>query len=128
VLDALLDRRDVLARHDAALDRVDELEVRATRLERLELEHDVAVLAATTRLLDELALDLVAGLADRLAVRGLRLARRGLGAELALHPGDDDLEVQLAHAGDDRLARLLVGAHAERRGFLRKAPQRDAHL
>jgi hypothetical protein len=49
-------------------------------------------------------------------------------AEFALHAVDDDLEVQLAHAGDDGLARFLVGAHAERRVFLRQAPQRHAHL
>ena len=36
--------------------------------------------------------------------------------------------MQLAHAGDDRLARLLVGTHAERGVFLRQAPERDAHL
>ncbi len=34
---------------------------------------------------------------------------------------DDDLEVQLAHAGDDGLAGLLVGADAERRIFVRPA-------
>jgi hypothetical protein len=36
--------------------------------------------------------------------------------------------MQLAHAGDDRLARLLVRAHAKRRVFLREAIERDAHL
>ena len=36
--------------------------------------------------------------------------------------------MQLAHAGDDRLAGFLVGAHAKRRIFLREAIQRDAHL
>jgi len=41
---------------------------------------------------------------------------------------DDDVEVQLAHAGDDGLARLLVGADAERRVFLGEALQREAHL
>ena len=67
-------------------------------------------------------------LLERLAVGDLRLADRCLDAELALHAVDDDLEVQLAHAGDDRLAGLLVGAHAERRVFLREAAERDAHL
>ena len=54
------------------------------------------------------------GLADRLAVGDLRLADVRLDVEFALHAVDDDLKVQLAHAGDDRLARLLVGTHAER--------------
>ena len=56
-----------------------------------------------------------------LAVRHLRLADVGFDAELALHAVDDDLQVQLAHAGNDGLARLFVGVHAERRVFLRQA-------
>ena len=67
-------------------------------------------------------------LADRFAIRDLRRADVRLDAELALHAVDEDLEVQLAHAGDDRLARLLVGAHAKRRVFLRETIERDAHL
>ncbi len=96
-------------------------------LVRLHLEPHVAVLAAAARLLDELAFDF-RRLADRFAIRHLRRADVGLDAELALHPVDQDLEVQLAHAGDDRLARFFVGAHAERRVFLRQAIERDAHL
>ena len=41
---------------------------------------------------------------------------------------DDDLEVQLAHPADDRLPRLRVRAHAERRVLLRELRERDAHL
>ena len=87
----------------------------------------MAVLAAAAGLADELAflLDLAA---DGLAVGDLRLADVGLDLELALHAVDDDLQVQLAHAGDDGLAGLLVGADAERRVFLREALQREAHL
>jgi hypothetical protein len=47
-------------------------------------------------------------LADRLAVGHLRLADVGLDLELATHAVDEDVEVQLAHAGDDGLAGLLV--------------------
>ena len=57
VFDTLLDRRDELARHHTALDDVDELEVRAARLQRFQLEHDVTVLTTTTGLLDELLRD-----------------------------------------------------------------------
>ena len=39
-------------------------------------------------------------------------------------PVDDDLEVELAHAGDDRLAGLLVGVHAEGRVFFGELLQR----
>ena len=54
-------------------------------------------------------------LGDGLAVRHLRLADGGDDAELALHAVDEDLEVQLAHAGDHGLAGLFVGANAEGR-------------
>src|SRR4029453_8793608 len=112
----LLDGRDEFARHRAALDRIDELEALAREV-GLHLEPDVTVLAATARLLDELAflLDL---LLDRFAIRDLRRPDVRLDAELALHPVDQDLEVQLAHPRDDRLARLPVGAQRERRAFL----------
>src|SRR5690606_10268253 len=66
-LDTLVHRGDVFARNHTALDGVDEL-VATTGLERLELEHHVTVLTATARLLDELAFDFVAGLADGFAV------------------------------------------------------------
>ena len=125
--DALVHGWDELARHHAALDRVDEL-VALARLLRLQLQHHMAILATTARLLDELAFDLVAGLADGLAVGHLRLAHGRLHAELALHPVHQDLQVQFAHAGDDRLPRLFIGAHAERRIFLCQPAQRDAHL
>ena len=57
---------------------------------------------------------------DRLAVGDLRLADVGADLELAHQAVDDDLEVQLAHAGDDRLAGLLVGADPEGRILLRQ--------
>ncbi len=68
------------------------------------------------------------GLAGGLAIRDLRLADVRLDLELAQQPVDDDLEVQLAHAGDDRLAGLLVRTHAERRVLLGELRQRVAEL
>ena len=50
------------------------------------------------------------------------------GAELALQAVDDDLEVELAHAGDDRLGSLLVEADDEGRVFHRERVERDAEL
>src|SRR3712207_7750767 len=61
---------------------------------------------------------LLDGLADRLAVGDLRLADVGLDLELAPHAVDEDLQVQLAHARDDRLAGLLVEADLEGRVLL----------
>jgi hypothetical protein len=66
--------------------------------------------------------------AHRLAVGDLRAADVGLDVVLALHPVDEHLEVQLAHAGDLGLAGLLVGLHAERRVLLGEAAERDRHL
>ena len=57
-----------------------------------------AVLTATTGLADVALLDLLDRLRDRLAVRDLRLADVRVDVELAHHPVDEHLEVQLAHA------------------------------
>ena len=76
----------------------------------------VAVLTAAAGLTDESTLALGRG-GERFLVGDLRLADARLDAELALEAIDDDLEMQLAHAGDDHLAGLLVGADAERRIF-----------
>ena len=66
--------------------------------------------------------------ADRLAVGHLRLADVGLDLELAAHAVDQDLQVQLAHAGDDRLAGLLVVLDLEGRVLLGELLDRDAQL
>jgi hypothetical protein len=89
---------DEFLRDRAAHDLVDDLDALALHV-RLELDDDVAVLALAARLADELALAL-GGLGDRLAVGDLRLAGGGLDLELALHAVADDLEVELAHAGE----------------------------
>src|SRR3546814_1428117 len=67
-------------------------------------------------------------LADGLAVGDLRLADIGLDVELAPHAVDEDVQVQLTHAGDDGLAGLFVGMHAERRVLLCQTPQGHAHF
>src|SRR5262249_58418855 len=105
-------RADVLLRDLAADDLVDELVARAL-LARLDVDDGVAVLAAAARLADELPVDALHRLGDRLAVGDLRPADVRVDVELALEAVDDDLEVQLAHAGDQRLAGLLVRADAE---------------
>ena len=89
---------------------------------RLHLDHDMAVLAATTGLAHELAF-LLDRFADRFAVGNLRLADVGFDVELALHAVNEDFQVQLAHAGNDGLAGFFVGTHAEGRIFLRQTAQ-----
>ena len=64
----------------------------------ISMQH-VAVLAVAAGLLDVLALAAATFFADRLAVRDLGLADVALDLELALEAVDDDLEVELAHAG-----------------------------
>ena len=58
------------------------------------------------------------GRPKRLAVGDLRPADVRVDRELAHQAVDDDLEVELAHAGDQGLAGLVVGADAERRVLL----------
>src|SRR5690606_26099551 len=83
-LNTLVHRGNVFARNHTALDGVHELIAAAGR-QGLELQHDVAVLTATARLLDELAFDFFAGLADGFAVGDLGLAHVRFHAELTTH-------------------------------------------
>ena len=120
------DRLDVFARDGAADDLVDEL-VAAPLLARLELDDGVAVLAAAAGLADEAAVALGCA-ADRGAVGDLRLADVGGDVELAHHAVDEHVEVQLAHAGDERLGGLRVRLDAEGRVLLGQALEGDRQL
>ena len=90
--------------------------------------HDVAELALAAGLAHEPRLDLVRFLAHGLAVGDLRLADVGVDRELALEAVDDDVEVQLAHAGDDGLAGLVVVLHDERGVLVGELRQPGAEL
>jgi hypothetical protein len=68
------------------------------------------------------------GMARGLTVGDLRLADVAVDVELTTETVDDDLEVQLAHAGDDGLAGLLVGVDLEGRVLLGELGEADAHL
>src|SRR5439155_8755302 len=81
VLDAGVDRGDVLLRDRAAGDLVDEL-VATPGAGRLEAYDHVAVLAPTAGLPDVAHLDLLDGQGDRLAVGHLGLAHVGVDPEL----------------------------------------------
>ena len=87
----------------------------------------MAVLALAAGLADEPAVALGRA-ADGLAVGDLRLADVGGDLELADHAVDEHVEVQLAHAGDERLAALLVRLDAEGRVLLGEALEGDAEL
>ena len=66
--------------------------------------------------------------ADRLPVGDPRPADVGRDLELADHAVDEDVQVQLAHAGDAGLAGLLVGVDAEGRVFLGQALEGQGQL
>ena len=63
------------------------------------------------------------GLGDGLLVRDLRSADIRLDAELAQKAIDDDLQMELTHAGDDGLARFLVRVGLEGGVFLASLPR-----
>src|SRR5512140_3850050 len=104
--DPLLDGRHIHPRNRAADDLVDELEP-LPLLRRLDGDPDVTVLAATAGLAD-VASFLLHLARDRLAVGDLGPPDVRLDLELAQQAVDDDLEVELAHPGNDGLPRLIV--------------------
>src|SRR5215211_572421 len=125
LLDALVHAGDVLPGDDAADDLVLELVSRGIGVfEMLGVDDRMPVLAAATGLPDEPALDALDPLADGLAVGDLRTPDVRVHPELAQQPIDDDLQVQLTHAGDDGLSRLLVAAHGEGRILLGETLER----
>ncbi len=122
LLHALVDCGTEPVRDHAADDLVDELVADVT-FERL--DHDVAVaeLAAPTGLL--LVATVGARLRlDRLDVRDARLVQLHLDAEPSLRPLDRNLDVDLAHAGEQLLPGLLVAAQPQRRILLTETPKR----
>ena len=87
----------------------------------------MAVLALAAGLADEAAVALRLA-ADGLAVGDLRPADVRRDLELADHAVDDDVEVQLAHAGDEGLAALRIRLDPEGGVLLGQALEGDAHL
>ena len=126
LFDAGLDRLRPLLAQALTLDLPVELEARAAR-QRLEIGDDVTPLPLAAGLADVPALGLDR-LGDGLAIGDLWTPDVGSHFELPPHPVDDDLEVQLTHARDQRLRRLGIGVNAESRILLREARERERHL
>src|SRR3989338_1293948 len=128
---ALLHRRNVFLRDDAALDVVDEFKMVFARkilcyflslFERLHLLHTnlhMAILTATAGLFDIFTFRF-SGTKDCFAIRHLRLPYIRQHVEFALHAVHEDFQMQLAHAGNDTLACLVVGCDTERRVLVRE--------
>src|SRR2546430_5211000 len=125
-IDALFYRGNVFARNDAADDFIFDDQAAASRA-GTHIYFDVAILTATTGLFDQLT-DAVRVAGNRFAIRDLRFARVRVDFELAEHTIANDLQMQFAHAGDDRLAGVFVRVNAERWIFFGKTLQRDTHL
>ena len=126
LLDPLVDRRPVALRDNAADDLVDEL-VALVALDRLEDDLAVAELAAAAGLL-LVAVTRPRLRADRLQVRNARLVELDVDAEATLRALERDLDVHLAHPGEDLLAGLRVAAQPERRILLGEALDRRGDL
>ena len=125
-LDALVDRLNKFLRHRAAHDIVDKF-VALARLVRFNTDFGVTVLAAATGLANVFTFRFSL-LANRLAIRDLRLAHVGFYFVLAHHAVDDDFQVQLAHSADDGLSAVGIGVNLKSGIFLRQLGQRHAHL
>src|SRR5690606_3605468 len=119
--------RDVLAGNHAADDVVLEDEALAA-LQRLDVDDHVTILSAATGLAHETALDALDRAGDRLAIRHLRTANVGMDLEFAQQAIDDDFQMKLAHAHDNRLAGFLIGPQPEGGILFGKPRQRHAHL
>ncbi len=88
----------------------------------------MAVLPAAARLLDEFTFAGFADLAYGFTEGYLRLADRSIDTEFAPHAFHQYFQMQLAHAGNDGLARFVIGFYPERRIFLGQAAKRNAHF
>ncbi len=119
--DAGLHRRDELRWHGRSSDLVDEDDAGAL-LQGGDAQGDASILPAPACLANVAALG--GGRSpDGLPIGDLRPA--GLGRDLELPPQavGDDVEVQLAHPGDDDLPALLIGVEAEGGVFRRERPE-----
>ena len=91
-LNAFFHSRNIFPRNGTTLDRIDKFKPGAGLL-RLEVDPNIAVLAATAGLADEAAL-LFDFFANGLLIGDLRLADVGADTELAQQAIDDDFEMQ----------------------------------
>ena len=125
-LDTGVHRGDILLGDHAAGDLVEEL-VTLAGLVGLNGDADMAVLALTAGLTGVLGI-LLHRLLDGLLIGDLGSADIGLHLELTEQTVHDDLQVQLAHAGDDGLTGLLIGVGLKGGVLLSQLHQSQTHL
>src|SRR5205085_10151361 len=95
---------------------------------RLQVDEHAAELTRATGLLLVRVINLLDLPPHGLPVGNLRAADVRIDPELAAHPLDQYLQVELAHARDDRLAGLLVGPDLDGRVLLGQPLDRGAQL
>src|SRR5262245_22884961 len=79
-----------------------------------DVDRDLGVEPRAAGLPDAASLDSLDGALDRLAIADARPPHMDLQAKVASHPVLEHLKVQLTHARDQGLARLLVDPEGER--------------
>src|SRR5271155_4163302 len=126
VAHAFFDRRNEVARDDAADDVVDELEALAAR-HRLDLQPAIAVLPAAAGLALVLALRLGAAL-DGFLVRNLGRLQLDVDVEFPPQFLHRDFDVHLTGARQNDVVRLRVAMHLEREIFFDQLLQRRRRL
>ncbi len=126
VADAFLDGGNPVLGDGAAKDVVDELDALAA-LDRLHLDAANAELAVAARLLLVLAFD-VGFAADGFTVRDFGWFESEIDMVALVELGDDDFNVLLAGAGQQKFLGLRIAGKAERGIFLQDFMNRDADL
>ncbi len=117
LLNTGINRGDVLLGDTATGNGVDKL-IAEPGLFRLDRDDDAGELPGTAGLLLVCVLVLLDRLAQGFAVGDLRLADICFDVELALHTVDEDIQVELAHTGNNGLTGFLVSVDAEGRVLL----------
>ena len=109
-------RSNVFFRYSTADDFTFEDKAR-TWFKRLQSNDRMTVLTATAGLTDKFALCLDS-FADGLFVRNLRFTNLSLYLEFTFQTVNDNIQVQLAHAGDNGLSGFMIGISTESRILL----------
>nr|P35649.1 RecName: Full=Uncharacterized 66.3 kDa protein in hag2 5'region [Eikenella corrodens]CAA78253.1 hypothetical 66.3 KD protein in HAG2 5'region [Eikenella corrodens] len=127
VADTFMHRRDEFARNHTTFNFIDKFIACTTRLHRFHFDHNVTILTFTARLFNVFSFGFHF-FVDGFAVGHLRYTHISVHTELTLHAVHDNFQVQLAHTGNNGLARFFISAHTERRVFFSQTVQSDTHF
>src|SRR5699024_9318068 len=116
--ETLLYRRNEFLRNITALHFVNKLQTALSKvlINRTDIHDDIRKLTATTRLL-LVNFAQVNSLRDSFLIVNLRFTLITFNLELTFQTIDDDIQVELTHTGDNRLACLLISLDCKRRIF-----------